>query len=170
MKRIFSLILALMMAFTLAACGEKPTPAPDNNAADQSSADISLEDVSGVQILPEPLAVISHADAYEGGMYGFQAETAGLYHFQMTGEELAAWSVYALEEEFTEPARFLTQSHAPVLEESGAVYLAEGTWVYCCCSVNAFTAEPLEEDADCTVTVDVTPGEGEAVYSENLTE
>ena len=37
MKRIFSLILALVMAFTLVACGDKPTDANTGDSADTSN-------------------------------------------------------------------------------------------------------------------------------------
>ena len=84
MKRLFALLLALVMVLSLAACGGNAGPAasPDAPAADAPAADAPTEELQNVTDLKVDLSAIPEAAAYkeelviaeEKGIYGFAEE------------------------------------------------------------------------------------------------
>lgn len=179
MKRILSLVLTLMMLLSLAACGSSGDTESTADASPAVSAgpaaeertepeDSSLAEISMVSpvIEPNPYLTIGNQDAYDSA-YTFQAPQTGLYHFRTTGADQATWDIYVLESAFDDGIRYIPQAYQPVLAaEDGSVALAEGSQVYCFCSVSAFTGDALPDDSSQLI-VDIVPGEiEEPVYSE----
>ncbi len=175
MKRIALVLLLLILLLLGAACGSSATDASANDAASTGSdaAEAVSEDASAVDTSsgssssPSSTAVNSDAtgvasqDCFEGP-YCFRPTADGTYHFSaitadaFVGEEYdyasdtITWDVYVLEEEFDDAWRFLGQAYYPaILELNGSVDLTlkAGEYVYCVCSLNAFSGSAAPDDS-----------------------
>ncbi len=87
--------------------------------------------------------VIASEDAFDG-CYTFEAEASGTYLFTIengAGNEDVTWEIYVLEEAFSESTRYIPQAYEPSLTGEGSLEITAGSWVYCFCSVNAYTSD-----------------------------
>ncbi|MCD8085053.1 MAG: hypothetical protein LUF28_01770 [Clostridiales bacterium] len=85
--------------------------------------------------------VITSEDAFNL-CYTFEAEASGTYLFTIengAGHEDATWKIYVLEEPFEDATRYISQAYEPSLTGAGSLEITAGSWVYCFCSVNAYT-------------------------------
>ena len=98
--------------------------------------------------------VIKSEDSFEGaGFTCFIAGSSCRYTVDMdTDDGAVEWSIYLLDDKFTDPERFIPQAHEPALTESGYLTVEKGQYVYVCCSVNTFTAGAPHEGAAVTFT------------------
>ncbi len=98
--------------------------------------------------------VIASEDAFDG-CYTFEAEASGTYLFTIengAGNEDVTWEIYVLEEAFSESTRYIPQAYEPSLTGAGSLEIAAGSWVYCFCSVNAYTSDLDEVTGASTLT------------------
>lgn len=123
MKKVITLVLALMMAVSAAGC-----------SAEEESAFATLE----------------AKDCYDEA--GFTeliagAEAALDIEFTAVDSENVEWSIYVFDEAFDDGFRYISQSSEPVLTGDGTVSIEAGQFVYVYCSVNEFTADAPDENA-----------------------
>ncbi|MCD7918304.1 MAG: hypothetical protein LUF84_07640 [Clostridiales bacterium] len=98
--------------------------------------------------------VITSEDAFDG-CYSFEAVESGTYLFTIengAGHEDVTWEIYVLEEAFSESTRYIPQAYEPSLTGAGSLEIAAGSWVYCFCSVNAYTSDLDEVTGASTLT------------------
>lgn len=174
MKQFFSAALCALLLIGCAGCGTKQA-APSSaasvsttaGASQPSSAESSVSSdadsssaISNLKPSPEA-TVIESQDCFDSP-YLFRPDHDGTYHFcAQTADSFVGsdadyardtigWSVYVLDEEFTDAWRFLPQAAHPAvtdLDSSTDLPLKAGQYVYCICSLNAFTASPAADGA-----------------------
>ncbi|MCD8366556.1 MAG: hypothetical protein LUC48_00805 [Clostridiales bacterium] len=165
MKKQVSLLLAVaLMAALLVGCGRvaddedtleeaassAASQAEESSATSSSAASAEAEAEEASEAEPEteaePWLTIDNTDAYDSA-YTFSVPEDGSYAFTVSNADGAevTWEVYVLEEAFEDATRYIPQAYAPCLTESGTLTLTAGSQVYCICSVNAFTGDPLDE-------------------------
>ncbi|MCD7856421.1 MAG: hypothetical protein LUG55_01185 [Clostridiales bacterium] len=137
-----------------ASASSSSAAAPEAEAGEGSevASETEAEDTSASEAKPtpeaeaEPWLTIDSVDAYDAA-YTFSVPEDGSYTFEVSNADGAevTWEVYVLEEPFEDATRYIPQSYAPCLTESGTLTLTADSQVYCICSVNAFTGDPLDE-------------------------
>lgn len=177
MKRFLSATLGVLILAVCAGCGASHSgssaAAADNSAsasvpavqsavqsaeaAETAEADSSSA-VANLNPAPEA-TVIESQDCFDAP-YLFRPEADGTYHFcAQTADafvgsdadydgDTISWTIYVLEEEFTDAWRYLSQATHPVVSDlngSTDLPLKSGQYVYCVCSLNAFTASPAPD-------------------------
>ncbi len=110
-----------------------------------------------IEAVGSPLAFVDAADVYGDGCYSFQAEQDGTVTVSNTVQEdfdfssieyeyepgQPLWSFYVMDEEFVDAPRYLHQASESVLEGDGSFEVKSGQYVYCCCTINGFTANEI---------------------------
>ncbi|MCD8126646.1 MAG: hypothetical protein LUD82_03955 [Clostridiales bacterium] len=184
MKMRVSLFLtAALMAALLAGCGRvaddgdtleeavssvasqaEESPAESSGAV---SAEAEAEEASEAEA--EPWLIIDSTDAYDSA-YTFSVPETGSYAFTVANADGAevTWEVYVLEEAFEDATRYIPQAYDPCLTESGTLTLTAGSQVYCICSVNAFTGDPLDEGSSRMLVLQTVEEVSSGTFSEAL--
>ena len=166
---LLSVLTALCAALSLAACSKGKTPGPAAPTetvlntplpTNDSSTHKETENNGNVKVTPVPVQtegqgshdigpagtstyVIKSEDTYDDyGFAFFIAERDAEYNVVMeSGGSKAEWSVYVLDEKFTDVLRYLPQAYEPALSQSGALQVKAGQYVYVHCSANSFSAQ-----------------------------
>ncbi len=163
MKKQISLLIAVaLMAALLVGCGRvaanedtledaassaSQTEESSTVSSSTAPAEVEAEESSAAdaETDAEPWLTIDSTDAYDSA-YTFSVPENGSYAFTVSNADsiTVTWEVYVLEEPFEDATRYIPQAYDPCLTESGTLTLTAGSQVYCICSVNAFTGDPLE--------------------------
>lgn len=174
MKRMITVLLCGLMLAVCAGCGQAApaseraggTSAGVESALPKSSAFQSDQDAASssavTNLNPAPNAtVVESQDCYDSA-YCFRPEQDGTYHFcaqtadAFLGSEVGyagdtiTWTVYVLDQPFNDAWRLLGQAEHPAFKElNGSTDLAlkADQYVYCVCSLNAFTSDPAPDGA-----------------------
>ncbi len=173
MKRFLSAALGVLILAVCAGCGAShggssatagssdSAPAPAAQSAVQSADPAEADSSSAVSNLnPAPEATVIESQDCFDAPYLFHPKADGTYHFcAQTADafvgsdadydgDTISWTIYVLEEEFTDAWRYLSQAAHPVVSDlngSTDLPLKAGQYVYCVCSLNAFTASPAPD-------------------------
>lgn len=133
---------------------EAPAPGEETASGQEASEQQTEAQPAGEET---EVAVFHNQDAYDGPCL-FRPETDGVYRFAATDPSYELelydpssiqWTVYALDQEFTDAWRFLGQAFRPVVSDllgEVTVELKAGRYVYCVCSRNSFTDDPAEDN------------------------
>lgn len=136
MRIIVCLLAAALCLSLFAACIEQEQlPEPQ-----QPSPDISSESGNAVSV--------TSAQGFEN--YGFTehvCKESGYYEFAASGSDGITWSVYLLDEQFEDAARYLPQAYAPSLVGDGILAIDSGKHIYIGCSNTPMSDEAPVEDA-----------------------
>lgn len=163
MKKKMAFLIALAMVLALmTGCGRiageenggvssSVKPAQQGSDSSAGGEEPGSSSVSG-ELPGEPALwlTVDNTEAYASA-YTFVVEEDGLYAFETAygteeAEQQAAWEVYVLEAAFDDGSRYIPQVYEPCLTgEDGTLALTAGSWVYCFCSVDAFTGDSLPE-------------------------
>jgi predicted small lipoprotein YifL len=142
MKKVLAFLMAAAIILSLAACGT------DQPAAEEpTTEEITVNTQSTLPYLninSEP-CVITAADGFENaGVTGMICGATETYSFTSSSADVK-WSVFVLDHEFDDGARYLPQAETPALEGDGTLAIEEGKIIYILCSENAFSADAPSE-------------------------
>lgn len=171
MKRI---LLVFALALLLAGCsgGDQAQPAselPGSTALSRvdgsgapDEAETPEDDTKPETALLEDGTVTISSHSCYSVPYCLRPEQDGTYHFSaITADDFVgadygydsdaiSWTIYVLDEEFTDGWRYLSQAHSSAIEAlNGSVDIAlkTGQYVYCVPSLNGFTGAEAPENA-----------------------
>ncbi|MCR5150823.1 MAG: haloacid dehalogenase-like hydrolase [Clostridiales bacterium] len=88
----------------------------------------------------EPFVVTAKDGFENAGVTGFVCDATETYSFTSSSEK-TTWSVFVLDKEFEDGARYLPQAETPALEGDGTLTIEEGKIIYILCSESGFTAD-----------------------------
>ncbi|MCC8064195.1 MAG: hypothetical protein LIO70_03790 [Clostridiales bacterium] len=186
-KQISLLIVVALMAALLVGCGRVAADedtleeaassssgqAEDASAASSSAVSVEAEGGEASEAEPEtdaePWLTIDSTDAYDSA-YTFSVPEDGSYAFTVSNADGAevTWEVYVLKEPFEDATRYIPQAYDPCLTESGTLTLTADSQVYCICSVNAFTGDPLDEGSSQMLVFQTLEEVASGTFSEGL--
>ena len=155
MKKALLILLAGTVLVCFAACGTATTDANASSAQAAPIANTDSEDVPAADlpmlIINDEAVTVTAADGFNAAGYtGRICGATATYSFQSSTPDVT-WSIYVLDEAFTDILRYLSQAHTPALEGDGTLEIEEGKYVYIYCSDNSFTSTGAPTDATLTI-------------------
>lgn len=137
---------------------EEQEATKENETADAPVTDEEPEIAENDADSTFPRLIINSEPYYVSASEGFDnagftaaiCDATAKYSFKSSSKDVT-WSVYILDEEFEDVARFIPQAFSSALEGDGTIEIEEGKYVYIQCSVNGFTAD---EPSDAVLSIE----------------
>ena len=141
-----ALALAALMLICFAACSGK-TQIKDPNAAVKTTSDPNSGKKNDFATKDDrnkakkvTLTVTSEECFDSEGYSALLANTDSEVTVKASGDNTdVSWSVYVLDDKFTDPFRMIPAANEPVIEGDGSFSVKKGQYIYVYCSVNSFT-------------------------------
>lgn len=158
MKKAMLILLAGMILLCFAACGSSATGEADASSATalpvtntDEDEDVPVADLPLLILNDEPCVIPVSEGFNAAGYTGRICGATATYSFRSSTPDVT-WSVYVLDEAFSDILRYLPQAHTPALEGNGNLEIAEGKYIYIYCSENSFTS--TEQPSDASLSID----------------
>ena len=180
MKKALAILLAALFCLAFAACGKEPEQpaqgdetttsqaetttaaeetaaaaeetteaADETSAAEESAASEAQSGLPRLIINSEPVVVTAKDGFDNAGVTAFLCDATETYSFKASSADVK-WTIFVLDEEFTDGARYLAQAETPMLEGDGTLTIEAGKLIYILCSESAFNADAA---SDATLTI-----------------
>lgn len=138
MKKGLAILLAAAVLTGFSACGSSRPAAEEPSTTE--AADAAQSSLRYLIINSEP-CVVTAADGFDNaGVTGFLCDATATYAFKASSAD-TKWSVFVLDQEFNDGARYLPQAETPALEGDGTLTIEAGKIIYILCSESAFSAD-----------------------------
>ncbi|MBQ6265072.1 MAG: hypothetical protein IJK60_06445 [Clostridia bacterium] len=128
---------------------EKVTDAEETEEAEKTASGSARLMV----INSEPFVITAKEGFDNFGVTALICDATETYSFTASDEN-TTWSVFVLDEEFADDARYLPQAETPALEGDGTLEIEAGKYIYILCSENSFSGETA---SDATLSIDYAP-------------
>ena len=143
MKKIIAIVLSAVIVLALCACSFSCSCSmcgPKAEEPEQVGVAFPSEAIIGGDPALEGATTIKAEDVYDQHGFGSEvcAET-GTYRFWAENSDGVEWTVYVLDEEFTDGVRYIPQANEAALTGDGTLELQAGQYVYVQCSANDLT-------------------------------
>ena len=169
MKRGYIVLLCILILALSGGCGQASysTSGVPASASDRPAEEPRTAISSQAVLMEDAEALVIESQYCYDTLYSFCPEADGTYHFSArTADDFQGktvdydgdaitWTVYVLQEEYTDASIPLSQTHSPAilnLNSSVDLSLNSGEYVYCVCSLNSSTGNPAA-DGSGTLTV-----------------
>lgn len=128
---------------------EKVTDAEETEEAEKTASGSARLMV----INSEPFVITAKEGFDNFGITALICDATETYSFTASDEN-TTWSVFVLDKEFADGARYLPQAETPALEGDGTLEIEAGKYIYILCSENSFSGETA---SDATLSIDYAP-------------
>ena len=149
MKKVLAILLAAALLIGFAACGQTEQPDATTAADAETTAADAQRGFPRLIINSEPYVVTAKDGFENAGVTALICDATETYSFKASSAE-TMWTIFVLDEEFTDGARYLAQAKQPALEGDGTLKIDAGKYIYILCSESMFSADAA---SDATLTI-----------------